>query len=234
MSEIFKIQKCAKFCLCIVLYVVLTSSGGGRNKPPWEKENVSFPMMDLEIKATVDENKRQEDMKKKQDYNTATEVYNKGEWNRFKEKVTKIQDRLRIVSFAIQSIPTGVKMQREIRIIYNNQEKIIQEIESAPYTLVVALPSQIKFVDDLQMTIRLIAGIILSYGAINQMEKAERQILLDYAVDEVKTLRNDSTMMLLKIRELKLKVKRATRAFEYYVNRDKSIVEDILNNIKTF
>jgi hypothetical protein len=32
----------------------------------------------------------------------------------FKDKVTKVQDRLRIVSFAIQAIPTGIAMSREI------------------------------------------------------------------------------------------------------------------------
>lgn len=235
MKEIFKskIITAFKICLLFPVYLILMSTGGG-NSSPWSKENVSFPMMNLEIKATMDENERQKDMKTNQDYNTVTEVYNKRQWNGFKEKVVKIQDRLRIVSFALQAVPTGVQMQREINKIYDNQEKIVQEIEDAPYTLAVVLPSQIKFVDDLQMIIRFITGIILSYGAINQMEQAERIVLLDFALDEVKTLRNDSARMLFNIRELKLKIKRHTRAFEFYVNRDKQVVEDILDNLKNF
>ena len=58
------------------------------------------------------------------------------------------------------------------------------------------------------MVTRLITGIILSYGAINQMEKSERKILLDYALGEVKTLLGNSTHMLLKIRDIKAKVLR--------------------------
>ena len=100
--------------------------------------------------------------------------------------------------------------------------------------IVVAFPSQIKFLDDLQMVIRLLTGIVVSYGAMNQMEKAERKILLDYAVNEVKQLKVDSSYMLFMVREIKAKFKRNKRAFQYYINRDKQVVENIMKNIKTF
>ena len=77
-------------------------------------------------------------------------------------------------------------------------------------------------------------GIVISYGAINQMEKSERKILLDYALGEVKTLSRNSKHMLLKIRDIKAKVLRNKRAFQYYVNRDKQVVESIMKNIKSF
>jgi len=216
-----------------MVYVVITSSSGG-STPAWEKENVSFPMMNLEINATMKEHDRQKEMRQKQTLNAGTEAINRTQWNDFKDKVTKIQDRLRIVSFAIQAIPTGIAMSREINKITNNQTAIIKEINTAPYSIIVVLPSQVQFVDDLQMVTRLITGIILSYGAINQMEKSERKILLDYALGEVKTLSRNSTHMLLKIRDIKAKVLRNKRAFQYYVNRDKQVVENIMNNIKNF
>jgi hypothetical protein len=180
------------------------------------------------------EHNRQKEMRQKQTLNASTEAINRAQWNDFKDKVTKIQDRLRIVSFAIQAIPTGIAMSREITKIINNQTAIIDEINTAPYSIIAVLPSQVQFVDDLQMVTRLIAGIILSYGAINQMEKSERKILLDYALGEVKTLSRNSTHMLLKIRDIKAKVLRNKRAFQYYVNRDRQVVENIMNNIKNF
>ncbi len=216
-----------------MVYVVITSSSGG-STPAWEKENVSFPMMNIEINATMKEHDRQKEMRQKQTLNAGTEAINRTQWNDFKDKVTKIQDRLRIVSFAIQAIPTGIAMSREITKIINNQTAIIDEINTAPYSIIAVLPSQVQFVDDLQMVTRLIAGIILSYGAINQMEKSERKILLDYALGEVKTLSRNSTHMLLKIRDIKAKVLRNKRAFQYYVNRDRQVVENIMNNIKNF
>ena len=219
--------------LISTIYLVITSSRGG-STPAWEKENVSFPMMNIEINATMKENERQIAMRQKQTLNTTIETANKNQWNNFKDKVTKVQDRLRIVSFAIQAIPTGIAMNREIIKITNNQTAIIQEINTAPYSIIAVLPSQVQFVDDLQMVTRLIMGIVISYGAINQMEKSERKILLDYALGEVKTLSRNSTHMLLKIRDIKAKVLRNKRAFQYYVNRDKQVVESIMDNIKSF
>ena len=226
-------KKFSQILLIPLIYVVLTSSGGG-STPAWQQENVSFPMMNLEINATMKENERQKEMRQKQTLNATVETANKTQWNNFKDKVTKVQDRLRIVSFAIQAIPTGIAMSREVNKITQNQTDIINEINSAPYSIIAVLPSQVQFVDDLQMATRLIMGIVISYGAINQMEKSERKILLDYALGEVKTLSRNSTHMLLKIRNIKAKVLRNKRAFQYYVNRDKQVVESIMKNIKSF
>ncbi len=214
-------------------YILITSSGGS-STPAWQKENVSFPMMDIEINASMKEHDRQKEMRQKQTLNASVETVNDTQWNNFKDKVTKIQDRLRIVSFAIQAVPTGIAMTREINKITDNQQAIIDEISTAPYFIISVLPSQVQFVDDLQMVTRLIVGIIVSYGAINQMEKSERKVLLDYALGEVKTLSRNSTHMLLKVRDIKAKVLRNKRAFQYYVNRDRQVVEDIMNNIKSF
>ena len=54
-----------RLVLSIILpavYVVLTSSGGN-TAPPWQKENVSLPMMNQEIRHTMEENDRQKTMK---------------------------------------------------------------------------------------------------------------------------------------------------------------------------
>lgn len=216
-----------------MIYVIMTSSSGG-STPTWEQEYVSFPMMNIEINATMKEHDRQKEMRKNQLANATVETANRTQWNGFKDKVTKIQDRLRIVSFAIQAIPTGIAMNREITKIIQNQTAIVNEVETAPLSIIAVLPSQVQFVDDLQMVTRLIIGIVASYGAMNQMEKSERKILLDYALGEVKTLSRNSTHMLLKIRDIKAKVLRNKRAFQYYVNRDKQVVENIMNQIKSF
>ena len=226
-------KKIFQILLIPTIYLVITSSSGG-STPAWQKENVSFPMMNIEINATMKEHDRQIAMRQKQTANATIETANRTQWNNFKDKVTKVQDRLRIVSFAIQAIPTGIAMSREVNKITHNQTDIINEINTAPYSIIAVLPSQVQFVDDLQMVTRLIMGIVISYGAINQMEKSERKILLDYALGEVKTLSRNSTHMLLKIRDIKAKVLRNKRAFQYYVNRDKQVVQSIMKNIKSF
>ena len=211
------------------IYVVLTSSGGNTT-PPWQKENVSFPMMNQEIRHTMEENDRQETMKNKQDLNLTTEVVNKKQWEKFKETTTKIQERLRLIDFATQAIPTGYAIFLESQKIQDIQTKIITEIETAPYSLIVVLPAEIKFVDDMQMVVRLLSGIVISYGAINQMEKAERKILLEYALGEVTNLRRDSLFMLMKVRDIKRKVEWTKFVILNYINKDKQIVEQIISH----
>ena len=209
-------------------YVVLTSSGGNTT-PPWQKENVSFPMMNQEIRHTMEENDRQKTMKNKQDLNLTTEAVNKKQWEKFKETTTKIQERLRLVDFAMQAIPTGYAIFLESQKIQDVQSKIVEEIQGAPYSLIVVLPSQIRFVNDMQMVVRLLSGIVISYGAINQMEKAERKILLEYALEEVTNLRRDSLFMLMKVRDIKRKVEWTKFLVLNYINKDKQIVEQIIS-----
>ena len=210
-------------------YVVLTSSGGNTT-PPWQKENVSFPMMNQEIRHTMQENDRQKTMKNRQNINLTTEAVNKKQWEKFKETTTKIQERLRLVDFAMQAIPTGYAIFLESQKIQDVQSKIIAEIQGAPYSLIVVLPSQIRFVDDMQMVVRLLSGIVISYGAVNQMEKAERKILLEYALGEVTNLRRDSLFMLMKVRDIKRKVEWTKFVVLNYINKDKQIVEQIIRH----
>lgn len=129
----------------------------------------------------------------------------------------------------MQAIPTGYAIFLESQKIQDVQSKIVEEIQGAPYSLIVVLPSQIRFVDDMQMVVRLLSGIVISYGAVNQMEKAERKILLEYALEEVTNLRRDSLFMLMKVRDIKRKVEWTKFLVLNYINKDKQIVEQIIS-----
>ena len=66
------------------IHTILTSSGGSAT-PPWAKENVSFPMMNQEIRHSMQENDRQKNMKNWQNANLISETTNKKQWTKFKE-----------------------------------------------------------------------------------------------------------------------------------------------------
>lgn len=151
------------------------TSSGGSSTPAWQQENVSFPMMDLEINAAMKEHDRQKEMRQKQTVNATVETVNQSQWKDYKDKVTKVQDRLRIVSFAIQSIPTGIAMSREITKITDNQTAIINEISTTPYSIVTILPSQVQFVDDLQMATRLTDDQTYGSAAVSAIKTLSRK-----------------------------------------------------------
>lgn len=218
--------------ICIIAsYVILTSSGGSP-KQPWEKENVSFPMINQEIRHAVLEDERQKRLLEVKAINAANEALSKNQWNTYYETKRKIQDRLRVIDFALQAIPTGYAITLEAQKIKKNQENIFKELNDAPYAIIQALPAQIKFGDDLQMVLRFIAGVVVSYGAINQMERAERQILLNFALEEVTQLERDSSYILMNIRVLKETIRLKKLTLQGYVNQDVAIVKSILNKVK--
>lgn len=193
---------------------------------------ICFYLINSEIKRSMNEHETQKEMREKQLMNLSTETVNKEKWSHFKETKDKIQGRLNSVSLAIQAIPTSQTIVREINKIYEVQEAIYNELADAPLWIPIALQGQYEFVDKLQMNVRLIAGIVLSYGTINQMEKAHRKQLLDFAADEMKGLRLQSWYTLRTIRIAKREFARKKQALESWVNRDKEMVENIIKNAK--
>ncbi len=197
------------------------------------QENSLSPLLiSMEVNYSLKEHDRQEKLKKKQLLNTSTEGANQEQWKSYKKVVEKVQERLRKVDFMLQAIPTGYALTQKYREIKANQRQIVREIRTAPQSIKEVLPNQIKFVDDLQMVIRFLTGIIASYGAMNQMERADRQILLNHALAEVDRLNNNSFATLCVIREAKEQARLKKAMFDYYIERDKELVEDLLKNIK--
>lgn len=195
---------------------------------------VSFPMINQEIRHSLEEHSRQKKMHRNQLKNTTSENINKTQWSKYKEIKEKVQKRLSIVSFALQAIPTGYKLTQDAKRIKVLQLALYNELKDAPYLLKDVFQSQLTFIDELQMTIRFIIGIVSTYGTINQMEKAERQTLLNYALDETKRLKTECYTMLLTVKNIKEKLKLERAKIQYGIDRDKNLVKDILKNIKNF
>ncbi len=195
---------------------------------------ICYYLINSEIQKTMEENEKQKEMRNKQLTNLSLESANKEQWSDYKEVTEKIRSRLNNLSFAIQAIPTSANIVNEINKIYSIQSRIYNELADAPIWIPVALGGQYEFIDQLQMDIRLMTGIVLSYGTINGMEKAERKILLDFAQSEIKTLRQQSYSTLQKILNVKRKMKLRNNLFQQWINRDKQIIEDIIDNANLY
>lgn len=196
----------------------------------YSKDYICYYLINSEIQNSMQENEKQKDMRTRQLGNLTSETVNESKWTEFKTTSAKIRGRLNGVSLAIQAIPSSASIAREINKIYEIQSNIYQELEDAPMWIPTALQGQYEFIDMLQMNIRLMAGIILSYGTINQMEKAERKTLLDFAAGEMKNLRILSHQTLSQIRIAKRKLRQRQGMFANWINRDKQLVNDIINN----
>ncbi len=197
-----------------------------------QSEHCSFFMMNHEIKHTLEEHERQKKLKSNEDINMALETTNKGKWNDLKTKVRKIQDRLKIVDLALQGIPTLVVASQEYKEIKKNQEQILNEIQTFPPNIIDVFDREVKFYNELKDTLRFFAGVILSYGTINQMERTERKILIDYGLDEVRRLKNESAYTLHLIRQAKWAIERQNAKIDFVINRDRRLVENTIEELK--
>lgn len=193
---------------------------------------ICYYLINTEIQNSLQEHEKQKSMRNRQLGNLSSENANRGTWTQFQATTEKIKSRLNGVSLAIQAIPTSASIVREINKIYSIQDDIYTELEDAPIWIPTALQGQYEFTEMLQMNIRLMTGIVLSYGTINQMEKSERKILLDYAANEMKSLRILSWQTLTKIRIAKRKLKVRQGMLASWINRDKQLVNEILRNAR--
>ena len=159
----------------ICLLAFWLSSSGGKSREPEtryvEKEGTNIIAISQEVKSTMDEHERQKRMNNKQSANTTSEAVNNKQWEKLKETTTKIQDRLRIVDFALQAIPTGYGVGIKSKEIKENQQRILKELQTTPQAHKKVLSNQIQFADDLQMVMRYLTGLVVSYRAINQMQR---------------------------------------------------------------
>jgi hypothetical protein len=128
-----------------------------------------------EIKATMDENERQKEMRKNQIANATVETQqNPVEQFQGQGDQNSGQASNRIVRHSSDSHRNCDE--QEITKITQNQQPL-SEISTAPYSIIAVLPSQVQFVDDANGD-EADCRIVVSYGAMNQMEKSGKILLV--------------------------------------------------------
>lgn len=195
-----------------------------------KRDYICYYLINSEIKHSMAENERQKDMQDRQLTNLAMEKANRSQWEHYKEKMDKIQKRLNSASLAIQSLPSAYKITKEITAIHTLQQKIYDELYSSPFDVMYVMAGQTEFVKKANETLLLMAGIVLSYGTINQMERAERKILLDFVAQEFKSIRINSYTTLTTLRNMKARKKYNNNLFKNWVQKDKVLIKQIIQN----
>lgn len=212
--------------------VLLLSSSGGKPSFPWENENVSFPMLNMEIRHQLEENERQENLTKEAGASLALETTSSSLWKSYESSNRESRSRLSELNLLFQSLPAAHLLSEKSRRIAENKEALFQVLENSPYLLAVILEDELGWVEELEMTLLYIAALLASTGTLNQMEPADRKILLDFALEEVESLERKSREFLFRAREAKEKLEFKKAAFSYYVNRDKALVRSLLTYLK--
>lgn len=206
-----------------------------------ELDSFGFYQFNKQIEYSLEEYKRQNKLKEQQVVSTGEEAVNESFWKKYKEKYQRVQERLRIVDFALQAIPTAYVLYQKTENIKNIQSRIWIELylwKRGASIRDMSLLRKVfndysRFVKEIEMIGRYLAGLVLSYGAINQMEKAERQTLLNFAMDEMQSIENISVKTLHTIIAYKEQARLRRATWTAIVNKDKQIVEEFMKNMKS-
>lgn len=195
---------------------------------------INYYLMHTGIDATLKEEKRQNKIKQNEALVMASEEVNEERGKKLKEKYKKIKDRLNNLSLIIDAFFLAPNAIPAVKGTIQNQKRIYQECKDMPELVPIAVESEVQFAKQVEMLIRFITGLTLSYGDINQMKTGDRKILLNHAIEEIDGLWTTSSKLLNTIDNLKMAKMLRELEFKGWVNREKDMIKEIINNAKTF
>lgn len=193
---------------------------------------ISYYLVHVGVDHTLKENKRQKEAKEKQLRNTLYETNNTNSIHKVKEKYNRIKERLNKLGLVLEGFVISSQAYPTLQQIYDNQKNIVDECRDSPYLIPLSIQSEIEFVDRAQMLIRFLTGLVLTYGDINQMKSGDRKMLLNHAIKQLDDMNVQSYTLLSNIRNHKASVALAKQRMKDWINRDKEIMFEIIQNAK--
>ena len=193
---------------------------------------ISYYLVHVGVDHTLKENKRQKEAKEKQLRNTLYETQNTSSTNNVRDKYKRIKERLNKLGLVLEGFVISAQAYPTLQQIYDNQKNIVNECQDSPYLIPMSIQSEIEFVDRAQMLIRFLTGLVLTYGDINQMKSGDRKMLLNHAIKQLDDMNVQSYTLLSNIRNHKASVALSKQRMKDWINRDKEIMTEIIQNAK--
>ena len=192
---------------------------------------LNVPLMHQLIENSKTEHGKQIDAKNQQAKNTAVEATNKTLMTSVKDRYRTLQERFAKMSIVFDAVNIGISATPLVREIIKEQQKIVVYAQSDPLLIPIALNSEVIFVQKANSLVNYLIGLCAVIGDVNQMKASDRRILFEHILNE---LRNISYLSGGVARTLQASVmkKRGTDPFSDYINREETLVNDIMNNVK--
>jgi hypothetical protein len=171
--------------------------------------------------------------KNQQAANTANEQANLTLLTKMKNMYRTLQQRYNTLGTVINIADIGIYATPMVEHIIDYQGQIVHLVEKNPAVAFLGYQTEVEFVEKAEVLSRYVAGLTLSLGDVNQMKASDRKLLFDYVLSELSSIQNLSGNMLNLLQYSNLSsVLRALNPFQSYVDQDKSMINNILNNAK--
>ena len=185
------------------------------------------------VDESTSENKLQVNARNQQAVATANEQANLTLLEKLKGTYRTLQQRYNTLGTAITVADVGIYAEPMVNQIITYQAQIVQLAEKNPALIAIGYQSEIQFAEKAESLLGYVAGLILSYGDINQMKASDRKILFDYVISQLSNLQQLSGNMVNMMQYSSLSaLLKAANPFQNFINADKSIGNSIIQNAK--
>ena len=185
------------------------------------------------IDESKSEHQQQVTAKNQQAVNTTNEAANMTLLAKLKNTYRTLQQRYNTLGTAITVADIGLEGEPMVKQIINYQGQIIALAEKNPAIIALGYQTEIEFAEKAESLIGYVAGLTLSIGDVNQMKASDRKILFDYVIAQLSRIQEIAGNMLILMQYNNLAaVLKALNPFQNFVDQDKSMINNILQNAK--
>jgi hypothetical protein len=217
-----------RLCYFLLLFFCLISTESHA-----QQSTLDIAGMHQLISQSQDENKLQVKAKNQQAANTANEEANLTLLAKLKNTYRTLQERYNSLGTAINIAEIGFYATPMVEQIVAYQKQIVSLTEKNPVLVVLGVQTEIEFAGKAKSLIGYVAGLSLSIGDVNQMKASDRKMLFDYVITELSTIQELSGNLVETLQSSSLNsILRSINPFQDFVDKDKSVAEDIIFNAK--
>ena len=215
----------------IIIFIAVLLAGTANTFA--QEKILDIPALHQLVDESESENKLQVKAKNQQAVATANEQVNLTLLDKMKKMYRTLQQRYNTLGTAINLADIGIYATPMVERIVSNQSQIIQLVQKNPALIAIGYQSALQFATQAKSLVAYVTGLSLSLGDVNQMKASDRKMLFDYVISELSNIQDLSGNMLNMMQYSSLaSLLRAANPFQNFVDADKSIGNDIIQNAK--
>lgn len=185
------------------------------------------------VDESISENKLQVTARNQQALATANEQANLTLLDKLKGLYRTLQQRYNSLGTAINVADLGLYATPVVRQIVAYQAQIIQLAAKNPALIAIGYQSELQFASQAEDLMGYVAGLMLSYGDVNQMKASDRKLLFDYVLLQLSHLQQLAGNLVNVMQYSSLSaLLRAANPFQNFIDADAGLARNILQNAK--
>jgi hypothetical protein len=210
----------------VLLFLFALNSFGQRSA-------LNIPGIHQLVAYSKSENNLQNDARDRQAVVNVNETANNTLLAKLKNTYRTLQQRYNTLGTALSAANIGIQATPMVNRIISNQEQLYQLANKNPSIIPLAYQTELEFVEKAHGLVYYLIGLSASIGDVNQMKLSDRKVLFDFILSELSSIEDLSGNLVNSFAySSRASLIRSLNPFQDYIDQDKAIVGEILNNAK--